>query len=56
MSRVCALILAVIGALFVYIALRPEVGQLSTSAYAFTVAFIAFVKAALFAAVDFVEE
>jgi hypothetical protein len=60
MSRVYALILAVIGALFVYFALRPEIGQsvtqLGTSTYYFTVAFIAFVKAALFAAADFVEE
>jgi hypothetical protein len=60
MSRLYALVLAVIGGLFVYYAVHLEEGlsltQLGTSTYYLTVAFIAFVNAALFAAADFVEE
>jgi len=60
MTRFCALILAVIGGLFVYLALQAEGGlsltQMGTSARYLMVAFIAFVNAALCAAADFVEE
>ena len=60
MTRFYALILAIVGALFVYLAVQAEGGlsltQLGTSAYYLTVAFIAFVNAALCAAADFVEE
>ena len=59
MTRVYALILAIIGGVFVYYAAQEEtlsLARLSTSAYYLTVAFIAFVNAALFAAASFVEE
>jgi len=60
MARPYALVLALIGVLFVYLALRAEGGlsltQLGTSAHHLTVALIAFVNAALFAAADFVKE
>jgi len=60
MTRFCALILALVGALFVYLAVQAEGGlsltQLGASARYLTVAFIAFVNAALCAAADFVEE
>jgi len=59
MTRVYALILAIIGGGFVYYAAQEEtlsLTQLSKSAYYLTVAFIAFVNAALFAAASFVEE
>ena len=60
MTRFCALILTVIGGLFVYLALQAEGGlsltQMGTSARYLMVAFIAFVNAALCAAADFVEE
>jgi len=59
MTRVYALILAIIGGVFVYYAAQEEtlsLTQLSKSAYYLTVAFIAFVNAALFAAASFVEE
>lgn len=60
MTRFCALILAVIGGLFVYLALQAEGGlsltQMGPSARYLMVAFIAFVNAALCAAADFVEE
>ena len=60
MTRFCALILAVIGGLFVYLALQAEGGlsltQMGTSARYLMVAFIAFVNAALCAAADFVEK
>jgi len=51
---------AIIGGLFVYLALQAEGGlsltQLGPSAYYLTVAFVFFVNAALCAAADFVEE
>jgi hypothetical protein len=60
MSRVYALVLVIVGGLFVYFAVQREealsLTQLGTSAYYLTVAFIAFVNAVLFAAADFVEE
>jgi hypothetical protein len=60
MTRFCALILAIVGALFLYLAVQAEGGlslaQLGTSAHYLTVAFIAFVNAALCVAADFVEE
>ena len=60
MAQVYAIILAAVGALFVYLALQSEGGQsfteLNQSAYYLTVAFIAFVNATLFAASGFVEE
>ena len=59
MTRVYALILAIIGGGFVYYALQEDtlsLTQLSKSAYYLTVALIAFVNAALFAAASFVEE
>jgi len=59
MSRVYALILAVAGGLFVYLAYAngmPSFTQLDWPAYYLVVAFIAFVNAILFAAADFVEE
>jgi hypothetical protein len=60
MAQVYAIILAAVGALFVYLALQSQGGvsftELNQSAYYVTVAFIAFVNAALFAASGFVEE
>lgn len=60
MAQVYALILAAVGALFIYLALQSEAGlsltQLNQTAYYLTVAFVAFVKAVLFAASAFVEE
>jgi len=60
MTRFYALIFAIVGALFVYLAVQAEGGlslaQMGTSAHYLTVAFIAFVNAALCAAADFVEE
>jgi hypothetical protein len=60
MAIVFALILAVVGALFVYLALQVEGGfsfmPLNLAAYYVTVAFIAFVNMILFAAVVFAKE
>ena len=60
MAVVCALILAVVGALFVYLALQVEGGfslsPLNLGAYYLTVAFIAFVNMILFAAAVFAKE
>ena len=59
MTRVFALILAIIGGVFVYYAAQEEtlsLTRLSTWAYYLTVAFIALVNGALFAAASFVEE
>ena len=60
MAVVCALILAVVGALFVYLALQAEGGfsltELNLAAYYVTVAFIAFVNMILFAAAVFAKE
>jgi hypothetical protein len=59
MAAVCALVLAVIGALFVYLALQEggfSLTPLSLAAYYVTVAFIAFVNMILFAAAVFAKE
>ncbi len=61
MAIVFALILAVVGALFVYLALQAEGGfsftlPLSLAVYHLTVAFVAFVNMILFAAAVFAEE
>jgi hypothetical protein len=60
MAAVCALILAVVGALFVYLALQVEGGfsltSLNSGAYYVTVAFIAFVNMILFASAVFAKE
>jgi len=60
MAVVYALILAVVGALFVYLALQVEGGfsltSLNLAAYYVTVAFIAFVNMILFAAAIFAKE
>jgi hypothetical protein len=60
MALIYALILAVVAGLFVYLALQAEGGlsltQFGESAHYLTVAFIAFVNAALFAAAAFVKE
>jgi hypothetical protein len=60
MAVVFALILAVVGALFVYLALQVEGGfslpALNLAAYYVTVAFIAFVNMILFAAAVFAKE
>ena len=60
MAVVCALILAVVGALFVYLALQVQGGfslmSLNLAAYYVTVAFIAFVNMILFAAAVFAKE
>jgi len=60
MAIVCALVLAVVGALFVYLALQAEGGfsltSLNLAAYYVTVAFIAFVNMILFAAAIFAKE
>ena len=55
MARFFALILALVGLLFVYLAYREE-GWLGTSAHYLTVALVAFVNAALCAAADLVKE
>lgn len=55
LPRYLALILSLIGLLFVYLAYRED-GWLGTSAHYLTVALVAFVNAALCAADDFVEE
>jgi hypothetical protein len=59
MSRVYALILAVVGGLFIYLAVAAgglSLTELTLAGYYLVVAFIAFVNAILFAAADFVEE
>jgi hypothetical protein len=60
MAVVYALMLAVVGALFVYFALQVEGGfsltPLNPAAYHVTVAFVAFVNMILFAAAVFAEE
>jgi hypothetical protein len=60
MTRTFAVVLALVGIWFVYLALQSEGGlsltQLNQAGYYLTVAFIAFVNAVLFAAADFVEE
>jgi hypothetical protein len=59
MTRVFALVLAVVGGLFVYLAVMEgglSLTGMSKAGYYVTVAFIAFVNAILFAAADFVEE
>jgi len=60
MAIIYALILALVGALFVYLALQAEDGfsltSLNLAAYYVTVAFIAFVNMILFAAAIFAKE
>ena len=59
MAVVYALILAAVGALFVYLALMEggfSLTSLNLAAYYLTVAFIAFVNMILFAATIFVKE
>jgi hypothetical protein len=60
MAAVYALILAVVGALFVYLAFQVEGGfsltSLNLATYYVTVAFIAFVNMILFAAAIFAKE
>jgi hypothetical protein len=60
MAAVYALILAVVGALFVYLALQAEGGfsltPLNLAAYYLTVAFVAFVNMILFASAVFAED
>ena len=60
MAVVCALILAAVGALFVYLAIQVEGGfslmPLNLAAYYVTVAFIAFVNMILFASAVFAKE
>ena len=59
MAAVCALILAVVGALFVYLALQEggfSLTPLNLAAYYVTVAFIAFVNMILFASAVFAKE
>ena len=59
MARFFAVILAAVGVWFVYLAVQQgglPLTELSLAAYYLTVAFIAFVNAALFASTDFVEE
>ena len=60
MAVVYALLLAGVGALFVYLALQVEGGfpptSLNLAAYYVTVAFIAFVNMILFAAAVFAKE
>ena len=60
MAVVYALILAAVGALFVYLALQVEAGfsltSLNLKAFYVTVAFIAFVNMILFAAAVFAKE
>jgi hypothetical protein len=59
MAAVCALILAVVGALFAYLALQEgglSLTPLNLAAYYVTVAFIAFVNMILFASAVFAKE
>ena len=60
MAALCALILAGVGALFVYLALQVEGGfsltSLNLASYYATVAFIAFVNMILFGAAVFAKE
>ena len=59
MAAVFALILAVVGALFVYLALQEggfSLSPLNLAAYYVTVAFIAFVNMILFASAVFAKE
>ena len=60
MAVVCALVLAAVGALFVYLALHAEGGfsltSINLATYYVTVAFIAFVNMILFAAAVFAKE
>ena len=59
MARFFALILAVVGGYFVYLAIQQGAlppTQLNLQAYYVVVAFIAFVNTILFASADFVEE
>jgi hypothetical protein len=60
MTRLYALVLALVGALFVYLALQADGGlsltQFAQPLYYLTVALIAFWNAILFAAADFVEQ
>ena len=59
MAAVCALILAVVGALFVYLALQEggfSLTPLNLAAYYVTVAFIAFVNMILFASAVFAKD
>ena len=59
MAAVCALVLAAVGALFVYLALQEgglSLTPLNLAAYYVTVAFIAFVNMILFAAAIFAKE
>jgi hypothetical protein len=59
MAVVCALVLAVVGALFAYLALQEgglSLTPLNLAAYYVTVAFIAFVNMILFAAAVFAKE
>lgn len=59
MSRVFALVLAVVGGVFLTLAIQAEGGlsltHLNKTAYYLTIAFIAFVKAALFASANYEE-
>ena len=60
MAAVCALILAAVGALFVYLALQAEGGfsftSLNLATYYLTVAFVAFVNMILFASAIFARD
>jgi hypothetical protein len=60
MAALCTLILAVVGALFVYLAFQVEGGfsltSLNLAAYYVTVAFIAFVNMILFGAAVFAKD
>jgi hypothetical protein len=59
MATVCALVLAAVGALFVYLAFQEgglSLSPLNLAAYYVTVAFIAFVNMILFATAVFAEE
>jgi hypothetical protein len=59
MAAVCALILAVVGALFAYLALQEgglSLTPLNLAAYYVTVAFIAFVNMILFASAVFAKD
>jgi hypothetical protein len=59
MAAVCALVLAAVGALFVYLAFQEgglSFSPLNLATYYVTVAFIAFVNMILFATAVFAEE
>jgi hypothetical protein len=60
MTRLFALVLAIVGGWFVYLAVQTGGGmsftEFSLPLYYVTVAFVSFVNAILFAAADFVEE